>query len=121
MTTAATPSPAGKLTPDELQTLFLFEDLGEDQLAWLAERSRVIEYPAGAVVRSEADPASCFFVLLQGTIAMSRRVQGGGGELELFRSDYRGAYTGSFNAWLVDVGEPQIYMSTTRAITDVRF
>jgi signal transduction histidine kinase len=60
-------------------------------------------------------------VLLSGTIAMSRRVQGGGGELELFRSDYRGAYTGSFNAWLIDIGEPQIYLATSRAVTDVQF
>ncbi|HEY8546781.1 MAG TPA: cyclic nucleotide-binding domain-containing protein, partial [Acidimicrobiales bacterium] len=115
------PGPTERLTPDELRTLFLFAELDDDQLVWLAERGRVVEYPAGAVVHTEGEPASCFYVLLDGTIAMSRRVQGGGGELELFRSDYRGAYTGSFNAWLVDIGEPQIYMSTTRAVTDVRF
>jgi CRP-like cAMP-binding protein len=109
------------LTPDELKSLFLFAELDDDQLEWLAERGRVVDYGAGAIVHTEGDPASCFFVLLSGTIAMSRRVQGGGGELELFRSDYRGAYTGSFNAWLIDIGEPQIYLATSRAVTDVQF
>jgi len=108
-----------RLAPTELRTLFLFEGLGDDQLAWLAERGRVVEYPAGAVVHAEGTPASCFFVLLSGTLAMSSRVQGG--EIEQFRTDYRGAYTGAFNAWLVDAGAPQIYLSTTRAVTPCRF
>ena len=30
-----------KLTPDELRTLFLFESLDDDHLAWLAERGEV--------------------------------------------------------------------------------
>ena len=111
----------GRITPEELRTLFLFADLDDDQLAWLVERGRIVDYPEGAVVHTEGEHASCFYVLLDGTIAMSRRVQGGGGELELFRSDYRGSYTGSFNAWLVDIGEPQIYLATSRAVTDVRF
>ena len=38
--------PSG-LSTDELRTLFLFEELKDDQLEWLAERGRVVEYPAG--------------------------------------------------------------------------
>jgi hypothetical protein len=56
-----------RLAPEELRTLFLFEDLSDDQLAWLAERGRVVEYPAGGTIHAEGAPASCFFVLL-GTI-----------------------------------------------------
>jgi signal transduction histidine kinase len=107
-----------RLTPEELRTLFLFEELSDDQLAWLAQRGRVVEYAPGATIHAEGAPASCFFVLLSGTIAMSSRVQGG--ELELFRSDYRGSYTGAFDAYLADLGVPQLYPGTARAVTDCR-
>ncbi|MGH9138963.1 MAG: ATP-binding protein [Acidimicrobiales bacterium] len=107
-----------RLAPDELRTLFLFEQLSDDQLAWLAERGRIVEYPAGATISAEGGPASCFLVLLSGTVAMSRRVAGG--EIELFRSDHRGSYTGAFNFYLTDQGVPQVYPATSRAVTDCR-
>jgi signal transduction histidine kinase len=60
-------------------------------------------------------------VLLSGTLSMSRRVQGG--EIELIRTDYRGAYTGAFAAYLdpAEEGPPQVYPSTGRAVTDCTF
>jgi signal transduction histidine kinase len=105
-----------RLAPDELRTLFLFEHLNDDQLAFLAERGRVVEYPEGATITAEGAPASCFFVLLSGTLSMSSRVQGG--EIELIRSDYRGSYTGAFDAYLADRGVAQLYAGTARAVTD---
>ncbi|MDQ6853130.1 MAG: ATP-binding protein [Actinomycetota bacterium] len=105
-----------RLTPEELRTLFLFEHLNDDQVAWLAERGRIVEYAAGATIHAEGSPASCFFVLLSGTLAMSNRVQGG--ELELFRTDYYGAYTGAFDFYLADHRVPQLYPGTARAVTD---
>jgi signal transduction histidine kinase len=107
-----------RLTPEQLRTLFLFEDLNDEQIAWLAERGRVVEYDAGATIHAEGSPASCFFVLLSGTLAMSNRVQGG--ELELFRTDYYGSYTGAFNFYLAEHGVPQLYPGTARAVTDCR-
>ncbi len=107
-----------RLTPEELRTLFLFEHLSDDQLTWLAERGRVVEYSAGGTIHAEGAPASCFFVLLSGTLAMLSRVHGG--EIELFRSDYRGSYTGAFDAYLGERGVPQLYPGTARAITDCR-
>jgi signal transduction histidine kinase len=107
-----------RLQPEQLRTLFLFEHLSEEQLAWLAERGRVVSYPAGATIHAEGAPASCFFVLLSGTLAMSSRVQGG--EIELFRSDYYGSYTGAFDAWNADRGVPQLYAGTARAVTDCK-
>ena len=107
-----------RLAPDELRTLFLFEHLSDDQLVWLSGRGRVVEYPAGGTIHAEGAPASCFFVLLSGTLAMLSRVQGG--EIELFRSDYRGSYTGAFDAYLTDRGVPQLYAGTARAITECR-
>ncbi|MGH9112982.1 MAG: ATP-binding protein [Acidimicrobiales bacterium] len=106
------------LAPDKLRTLFLFEHLSDDQLEWLAARGRVVEYPPGATIHAEGAPASCFLVLLSGTLAMSKRVAGG--ELELFRTDHYGSYTGSFNAFVPDRGVPQVYLATSRAVTDCR-
>jgi signal transduction histidine kinase len=107
-----------RLKPADLRTLFLFEQLDEDQLAWLAERGRVVEYPAGATIHAEGSPASCFMVLLSGTLAMYKRVQGG--ELELNRTDYYGAYTGAFDAYVPDRGVPKVYRTTARAVSDCR-
>jgi signal transduction histidine kinase len=107
-----------RVTRDELRTLFLFEALDDDQLQWLVDRARVIEYKPGAVIHHEGDPATCFFVMLEGQIAMSRRVQGG--ELELFRSDHRGGYTGAFTAYLADKA-PKVYLSSARAVTHCKF
>jgi signal transduction histidine kinase len=107
-----------RLTPKVLRTLFLFEQLDDDQLAWLSERGRVVGYPAGATIHAEGSPASCFMVLLSGTLAMYKRVQGG--ELELMRTDYYGAYTGAFDAYVPDRGVPKVYRSTARAVTDCR-
>ena len=65
-----------RLTPDELRGLFLFEDLTDDQLAWVADNGDVGECAAGAEVSVEGEPAECFFVLLEGTLSMVRTVGG---------------------------------------------
>jgi signal transduction histidine kinase len=107
-----------RLSTDELRTLFLFAELTDDQLSWLAVHGRVVEYPAGATIHAEGAPASCFLVLLSGMLSLSRRVQGG--ELELRRSDYRGAYTGAFNFYVTNQSVPQVYAATARAVEDCR-
>ena len=107
-----------RLTPDELRTLFLFEKLDDDQLDWLAATGRVVEYPAGARIHTEGAPASCFLVLLSGTLTISRRVQGG--ELELARTSHRGAYTGAFNFYLSKHNLPDVYPASSRAVHDCR-
>jgi signal transduction histidine kinase len=107
-----------RLTPKDLRTLFLFEQLHDDQLVWLAERGRAVDYLAGATIHAEGSPASCFMVLLSGTLAVSKRVAGG--ELELSRTDYYGAYTGAFDAYVPDRGAPKVYRTTARAVSDCR-
>ncbi|WP_432073197.1 ATP-binding protein [Streptomyces wuyuanensis] len=104
------------LTPDELRTLFLFEALDDGQLAWLAERGRVEVRAAGTPVYAQGEGATCFFVLLSGTVALSRQLHGD--DIELSRSDQRGAYGGATQAYLGDRVD-QVYPSTMRAVTDV--
>jgi hypothetical protein len=60
---------------DELRTLFLFEKLTDAQLDWLCQRGRVEVIPAGPVY-AEGDPATHFYVLLDGTLVLSRRIGG---------------------------------------------
>lgn len=114
MTTTSEPV---RLSTDELRTLFLFEKLNDDQLEWLHDRGRVVEFEAGPVY-AEGDPATCFYVLLTGTIAVYRSV--GGDEVETTRTDQRGVYTG---AWLAYLGDrvPQVYQGGLRSVTPTTF
>jgi signal transduction histidine kinase len=106
-----------RLTPGELQTMFLFEALSSEQLDWVAERSRVELFPAGSVIYTEGEPATCFYVLLSGTIVMSRRVADD--DVELVRSSQRGAYAGA-TASFTDPppGQQHRYPASLRAATD---
>jgi signal transduction histidine kinase len=110
------PEPAGRLTPDELRTLFLFEQLEPDRLAELAETGWVIAVEPG-LVYAEGDPSTCCYVLLDGEIAIWKR--SGRADVELNRSSQRGVYTGAFYAHFGQRGEG--YTSTLRATLPCRF
>ena len=103
--------------PDELRTLFLFEKLTDAQLEWLCQRGRVEVFPAGPVY-AEGDPATAFYVLLDGTVMLSRRV--GSDDIDAGRTSERGVYAG---AWLAYLGDrvPQLYPSSMRAAEPSRF
>ena len=104
-------------SPDELRTLFLFEKLTDDQLRWLCQRGRVEVYPAGPVY-TEGDPATHFYVLLEGTVVLSRRV--GGDDIEASRTSQPGVYAGAWQAYLGDQ-VPQRYPSSMRVTGPSRF
>jgi signal transduction histidine kinase len=106
-----------KLPPAELKKLFLFEALTDEQLTWLSERGRVETHPAGIII-NEGDPAENFYVLISGTITLTRRV--GQGDLEMHRSDQAGVYMGATQAYLLDKAETQTYTATVRAISESR-
>ena len=52
----------------------VFESLDDEKLAWLAEHGRIERRAAGEAVYTEGEPATHFYVVLDGTIALSRRV-----------------------------------------------
>ncbi len=66
--------------------------------------------PAG-LVYAEGDPATRFYVLLDGTMVLSRRV--GGDDIEAGRTSQRGVYAGAWQAYLGD-RVPQRYPSSMR-------
>jgi signal transduction histidine kinase len=102
---------------DELRTLFLFEELTDAQLDWLCQRGRIEVFPAGPVY-TEGDPATAFYVLLDGTVALSRRV--GSDDIEAGRTSQRGVYAGAWVAYLGD-RVPQLYPSSMRVTEPSRF
>ncbi|MCO5972924.1 ATP-binding protein [Actinoallomurus soli] len=106
------------LTPDELRTLFLFEGLSDEQLAWVAAHAGVEHHPARERVIAEGDPATCFYVLLSGTLRMCRTVHGD--EVELIRTEQRGVYCGATEFLMGQRGD-QRYSASVYAVTDLTF
>jgi signal transduction histidine kinase len=107
-----------RIAPDELRTMFLFEALTPEQLDWIAQRSRVELFPAGGTIYTEGEPATCFYVLLAGTITMTRRVAGD--EIEVVRSSQRGSYGGATSSFTPPPsGQQHRYPGSLRAVTDV--
>ena len=103
--------------PDELRTLFLFEKLSEEQLRWLCGHGHVEEFEPGPVF-TEGDPATCFYVLLDGKLVLSRRV--GDDDVEINRTSYRGAYAGAMTSYMGD-RMPQTYSASMRVTEPSRF
>ncbi len=106
-----------RLGPDALRKLFLFESLDGDQLAWLSEYGRVEDRHRGDTVYEEGDPATCFFVLLDGTLSMHRRVENT--DVEISRTAQVGVYAGATQAFMP--GEHPVYLNRVDAVTDCRF
>ncbi|MEV5372695.1 ATP-binding protein [Streptomyces albogriseolus] len=103
--------------PDEIGSLFLFEKLTPEQLGRLCEAGRVERYEPGTVY-TEGDPATCFYVMVDGTVVLSRRV--GGDDLEVARTSQRGVYAGAMQAYLGD-RVPQVYNNSLRVTEPTRF
>ncbi len=113
-----TEAEAELLAPQEIRRLFLFESLTEDQLDWLSRQGRVEHRASGETVFTEGEPATCFFVLLEGTVVMRRRVESD--DVDITRTDQRGVYAGATQAYL-QTAEPQLYMNSLVALTEARF
>src|SRR5690349_24814443 len=86
-----------RCSPAELRTLFLFEKLSDDQLGWLCENGWIKIFDPGPVY-TEGDPATCFYVLIEGTVALYRR--GGPDGVETTRTYQAGAYAAASRSYL---------------------
>ncbi|MGW0818602.1 ATP-binding protein [Streptomyces viridiviolaceus] len=104
-------------SPEEIGALFLFEKLTPEQLGRLCAEGRVEMFEPGPVY-TEGEPATCFYVMLEGTVVLSRRV--GGDDVEVTRTSQRGVYAGSMQAYLGD-RVPQVYNNSMRVTEPTRF
>ena len=114
---SAVTTPHLRCDPDELRSLFLFEKLSDEQLNWLCNEGHVITVEPG-VVYKQGDPATCFYVLIEGAVVLSQRV--GADDVEVTRTEQPGVYAG---AWQAYMGEraPKTYNNTLRALAPSRF
>ncbi|WP_409474242.1 ATP-binding protein [Streptomyces sp. HC307] len=103
--------------PAEISSLFLFEKLTPEQLGRLCSEGRVEKFEPGPVY-AEGDPATCFYVMIEGTVVLSRRV--GGDDVEVNRTSQRGVYSGAWQAYLGDRVR-QVYNSSMRVTEPTRF
>ncbi|MFF1412082.1 ATP-binding protein [Streptomyces sp. NPDC058289] len=104
-------------SPQEIGALFLFEKLTPEQLGRLCAEGVVERFETGPVY-TEGDPATCFYVMIEGTVVLSRRV--GGDEVEVGRTSQRGVYAGAMQAYLGD-RVPQTYNNSMRVTEPTRF
>ena len=105
-----------KCLPDELRTLFLFEALTDEQLQTLCENGHIQTFEPGPVV-VEGDPATCFYVLIDGEVVMSQR--SGGVDIETGRTSQRGVYCGAWSAYIP--GAEAAYSASVRVTKPSRF
>ena len=114
---AAVSSSDARCSADELRKLFLFEKLSDDQLGWLCREGRVIVAEPGRVY-AEGDPATALYVLLSGTVVLSRQI--GADDIETSRTSSPGVYSGAFYAYLGN-RVAQVYNNSMRVTERSRF
>lgn len=105
-----------KCLPDELRTLFLFEALSDTQLETLCANGHIATFEPGPI-HTEGDPATCFYVLIDGELVMSKR--SGGVDIETNRTSQRGVYCGAWSAYIP--GEEHVYQASVRVTRPSRF
>src|ERR1700757_2771574 len=105
-----------KCLPDELRTLFLFEALTDKQLETLCQNGHIATFQPGPVC-TEGDPATCFYVLIEGELVMSKR--SAGVDIETNRTSQRGVYCGAWSAYVP--GEEHVYEASVRVTKPSRF
>jgi signal transduction histidine kinase len=115
---AAAGSSSAACSADELRTLFLFEKLTDDQLGWLCREGRIEVVETAGQVYTEGEPAQFLYVLLSGTVVLSRKVAGD--DVEVTRASSPGVYAGAFFAYLGD-RVPQVYNNSLRVTERSRF
>ncbi len=99
---------------DELHPLPLFAQLGDEQLTALLDAGEVVATAAGDELFTEGQPAEQWWVLIEGTLDLSRRT--GPREEVIARMDVPGRWAGGFRAW----DEDGTYLATGRVVAPGR-
>ncbi|MGH3912454.1 MAG: ATP-binding protein [Pseudonocardiaceae bacterium] len=107
-----------RLPVERLRELFLFVELEDDKLDWIATHATVQRFEVGTTVAVGGEPARCFYVLLSGAFALYRRVHGD--DVEVARSGQPGAWGGAVWFYLPDQVSPT-YPGSLRTLTECEF
>jgi signal transduction histidine kinase len=99
---------------DELRRVELFTGLTDDQLAELATGGDEVPFEPGDVLFTEGEHADQWWVLLEGSLDLVRRV--GREDVVVARMDVPGRWAGGFRAW----DDNGIYLATGRGATTGR-
>jgi signal transduction histidine kinase len=99
---------------EELRAIELFTGLTDDQLADLATGGDEVPFEPGDVVFAEGDHADDWWVLLEGSLDLVRKV--GREDVVVARMDVPGRWAGGFRAW----DDNGIYLATGRGSTPGR-
>lgn len=114
MSAPAAPRPC---THEQLRSLFLFEHLTDEQLDWLCREGSIEDFAPGTVY-TEGETATCFYVLVEGSVVLLRR--SGEEDVEVERTSNPGVYAGAWHAYLGD-RVPQVYNNSLRVTTPSTF
>jgi signal transduction histidine kinase len=94
---------------DDLRSIALFDGLSDAQREELAAAGEQVRFAPGEELFTERRPADHWWVLLEGTISLVRRL--GPEEVALARMESPGQWAGGFQAW-----DPSgVYLATGRA------
>jgi signal transduction histidine kinase len=104
-------------TVELVRSLFLFEKLTDEQLEWVCREGALEQFAPGPVYL-EGEPATCFYVLVDGEVVLSGRASGD--EVDISRTSQRGVYAGAWQAYLGDQ-VPQIYNNSMRVTVPSTF
>ena len=100
--------------PDDLRSIALFDGLTDAQLQELAAAGGEVRFAPGEELFVERRPADDWWVLLEGTVSLVRRL--GHEEVVLARMESPGQWAGGFQAW-----DPSgVYLATGRATSTGR-
>jgi signal transduction histidine kinase len=102
------------ITVADLRPLNLFASLPDDQLQQLVASGTEVQVEPGVVVFREGEPAEFWWVLVDGTLDLVRRI--GREETVVARMDQPGRWAGGFRAWDEHAG----YLATARGRTPGR-
>jgi signal transduction histidine kinase len=101
-------APLEGVDPADLRRLPLFDGLSDEQVAALADAGAIVAVEPGVVLFGEGEPAESWWVLLDGTIALVRRI--GREDTVVAQMDVAGRWAGGFRAW----DENGTYLATGR-------
>jgi len=98
----------------DLRTVPLFDGLDDDQLLQLLDGGAEVPIVPGEVVWLEGDRADFWWVVVDGTLDLSRHI--GREDVVVGRMDVPGRWAGGFRAW----DEHGVYLATARGVAPGR-